>query len=42
MARDARAMRGHRPTLFTSLAQDPAATDVAAWVRAVHAELVPG
>jgi urease accessory protein len=41
MARDAAAVRGGRPTLFTSLARDPAATEVAAWVRAVHAELLP-
>jgi urease accessory protein len=34
MERDARAMRGNRPFLFTSLARDPGATDVTAWVRA--------
>ncbi|MCW2497698.1 urease accessory protein UreG [Jatrophihabitans sp.] len=33
MDRDAGAVRDGRPTLFTSLAQDPGATDVAAWVR---------
>ena len=33
MARDAAARRGHLPTLFCSLADDPAASDVAAWVR---------
>ncbi len=33
MDRDARAVRGERPVLFTSLAQDPAASDVAAWIR---------
>ena len=38
MARDAAAVRGELPTLFTSLAQDPAATKVARWVRAA---LVP-
>jgi urease accessory protein len=36
MARDAAAARGERPTLFTSLAEDPLATEVAAWVRAVR------
>ena len=39
MARDSAAVRGERPVLFTSLSQDPAATDVAAWVRGVHDEL---
>jgi urease accessory protein len=34
MERDARAMRGTRPFLFTSLVGDPGATDVTAWVRA--------
>jgi urease accessory protein len=34
MDRDARAKRGERPTLFVSLTEDPAATSVAAWVRA--------
>ncbi len=33
MERDARARRGDLPVLFTSLRDDPAATDVAAWVR---------
>jgi urease accessory protein len=33
MDRDARARRGELPVLFTSLRDDPAATDVAAWVR---------
>ena len=33
MARDAAAKRGQLPVLFTSLIKDPAATDVAAWVR---------
>ena len=37
MARDAAAVRDGRPVLFTSLAADPAAADVAAWVRAVRA-----
>ena len=32
MERDARAARGDRPTMFTSLKQDPMATDVAGWV----------
>ena len=36
MARDAAAVRGDRPTVFTSLVADPAATEVAAWVRAVR------
>ena len=36
MARDAAAVRGDRPTLFTSLAADPVATEVAAWVRKVR------
>jgi urease accessory protein len=34
MARDAAAVRGGRPVLFTSLREDPLATEVAAWVRA--------
>lgn len=34
MARDAGARRGDRPVLFTSLVEDPGATDVAAWVTA--------
>ena len=33
MDRDARARRGDLPVLFTSLTEDPAASDVAAWVR---------
>jgi urease accessory protein len=33
MDRDARARRGDLPILFTSLTEDPAATDVANWVR---------
>ena len=41
MARDAAAVRGDRPTVFTSLVADPAATEVAAWVRAVRSALVP-
>jgi urease accessory protein len=39
MRRDAAAVRGARPTLFTSLTQDPGATAVAGWVRQVRAEL---
>jgi urease accessory protein len=34
MARDAGAVRGARPVLFTSLVADPGAHEVAAWVRA--------
>jgi len=34
MARDAAALRGGLPVLFTSLADDPLATDVASWVEA--------
>ncbi|CAO5251381.1 urease accessory protein UreG [Frankia sp. AgKG'84/4] len=34
MARDAATARGERPVLFTSLANDPTAIDVTAWVRA--------
>lgn len=41
MARDAAAVRGELPTLFTSLAQDPTADGVARWVRTVRAALVP-
>ena len=41
MARDAAAVRGERPTLLISLATDPAATEVAAWVRAVRSALHP-
>jgi urease accessory protein len=40
MDRDAAAVRDGRPVLFTSLAKDPAATDVAAWVREVRRELL--
>jgi urease accessory protein len=40
MARDAAAVRDGRPTLFTSLAQDPGAGEVAGWVRAVCAQFV--
>ena len=36
MARDAAAVRGQRPTVFTSLVADPEATEVAAWVRTVR------
>jgi urease accessory protein len=39
MRRDAAAGRNGRPTLFTSLATDPTATEVADWVRHVRAEL---
>lgn len=38
MDRDAKIKRGDLPVLFTSLTQDPAATDVAQWVRARLAE----
>ena len=41
MARDAAAVRGGRPTLFTSLTADPLAADVAAWVRTVRAAVAP-
>ncbi|MFG2078406.1 urease accessory protein UreG [Nonomuraea maritima] len=34
MARDAKAVRGERPVLFTAVRQDPTAVDVTAWVRA--------
>ena len=34
MARDAGAVRAGRPVIFTSLREDPRATEVAAWVRA--------
>lgn len=37
MRRDAGSVRDGRPTLFTSLADDPHAADVAAWVRAALA-----
>jgi urease accessory protein len=33
MARDAAAVREGRPTRFTSLADDPGATDIADWIR---------
>jgi urease accessory protein len=39
MDREANAVREGRPVLFTSLRTDPAATDVAQWVRAMRAEL---
>jgi urease accessory protein len=35
MDRDARARRGELPTVFLSIAQDPAATPVADWVRSL-------
>jgi urease accessory protein len=38
MARDAAARRGAAPTVFCSLVEDPAATEVADWVRARLAE----
>ena len=41
MARDAAAMRGERPTVFTSLTVDPLATEVAAWVRTVRSAVAP-
>jgi urease accessory protein len=41
MARDAASVRGARPVLFTSLAADPAATEVAAWVRTVRSAIAP-
>ena len=37
MDRDAAVVRGARPTLFTSLSDDPGATSVADWVRRVIA-----
>ena len=37
MSRDATHIRGERPTLFTSLVEDPAATGIADWVRAALA-----
>ena len=37
MDRDAGAVRNGRPTLFTSLAEDPSAQDVAEWVRGLLA-----
>ena len=42
MARDAVAVRGDRPTVFTSLVADPAVTEVAAWVRAVRSAVAAG
>ena len=39
MARDAAKVRADRPVLFTSLAADPGAVSVTAWVRAVQQEL---
>ncbi|MCW2541596.1 MAG: urease accessory protein UreG [Frankiales bacterium] len=39
MARDAAAVRGGRPVLFTSLVTDPSAGTVAHWVRSIHSEL---
>jgi urease accessory protein len=39
MAHDAAQVRFGRPVLFTSLVDDPAATEVAEWARAVRAEL---
>ena len=41
MARDAAAVRAGRPTVFTSLAADPAATEVATWVRTVRSAVAP-
>ncbi|MHA3702865.1 urease accessory protein UreG [Jatrophihabitans sp. YIM 134969] len=41
MDRESAAVREGRPTLFTSLAQDPTATEVAAWVRSVVRDLAP-
>jgi urease accessory protein len=38
MARDAAAVRGERPVLFTSLREDPAAASVTEWVRGVLRE----
>jgi urease accessory protein len=40
MARDAAAARGRRPTVFTSLVADPAAAEVAGWVRTVRSAVV--
>jgi urease accessory protein len=36
MARDAAAVRGQRPTVFTSLVTDPEAPEVSEWVRTVR------
>jgi urease accessory protein len=41
MARDAAAVRGGRPTLFTSLVAGPGAAAVADWVRSVCSALAP-
>ena len=41
MDRDAAAVRGGRPVLFTSLTGADAVSGVADWVRAVRAELAP-
>ena|SRR5690606_25139348 len=40
MSRDAKAVRGGRPVLFTSLREDPRAAAVAEWVMGVHAAWV--
>jgi urease accessory protein len=41
MDRDAAAVRNGRPVLFTSLSQDPTASAVAQWIRAMRTELAP-
>jgi urease accessory protein len=41
MARDAAAVRGRLPTLLISLAADPSATEVAAWVRSARSAIAP-
>jgi urease accessory protein len=41
MERDAQAVRSGRPTVFTSLTEDPAASAVVTWVRQVCQELRP-
>ena len=41
MDRDAAAVRGGGPRCFTSLVADPAAAEVAAWVRAVRSAVAP-
>ena len=41
MARDATAVRDGRPTVFTSLADEPGVPVVAEWVRGVCAQLLP-
>ncbi len=38
MARDAARMRGERPVMFTSLREDPLATDVAEWLLRARAD----